>query len=189
MTTLTARVSEWTLEKLIALTGQQAVELFLTLPTAEWEEMDGEYHGYLPDGGSEEVRQRQAQGIFNEETGFGRWLGKTFKPTPSGRGEGYNYCRKPGGVTVRHLRYGTFMGTSLVDGQRVYIVKYAEFVNGSGDRDLTDEIRRVAPGLYLCISTNRAEDGGRTAPGAFILAGPEGPWAGVDDPNLEKRRA
>lgn len=188
MTATAPTTSEWTVEKLQALTNPEAVELFKTLPTAEWEEMDGEYAGYLPNGGDEEVKRRQADGIFNEETPFGCWLGKAFKRTEAAASEGYNYCRKPGGRIVRHLRYGTFMATSYVDGRRVYIVHYANFKNGSGDRDLTDEIRRVAPGLYLCISTTRAEDGGRAPPGAFILGGPEGPWVGVDDPNAEERR-
>jgi hypothetical protein len=188
MATDVRTITDWTVEKLIALTGKEAVELFKTLPTAEFEEMDGEYRGYLPNGGDEEVKKRQAQGIFNEETSFGCWLGKAFTRLNESEGEGYNYCRKPGARIVRHLRYATYMGTSHVDGQRVFIVRYAAFKNGSGDRDLTDEVRRVADGLYLCVSTNAASEGGRTAPGAFVLAGPERAWVGVDDPNAEDRR-
>jgi hypothetical protein len=187
MTTST-RAKDWTVDKLVALDREQALELFRTLPTAAFEEMEGEYRGYLPDGGSEELRKRYAEGIFNEETSFGCWLGKAFKRTNDTAGEGYNYCRKPGGRTVRHLRYATYMGKSHVEGQRVYIVRYAAFRNGSGDRDLTDEIRKVADGLYLCVSTNAAPDSGRTPPGVFILAGPERPWVGVDDEGAEPRR-
>jgi hypothetical protein len=181
----------WTLERLMAMTSAEAVALFRTLPSAGWTEMNGEYRGYLPNGGSAEAVERQKKGIFNENTSFGCWLGKSFSPVTAAdrEGEGYNYCRKPGNVIVRHNRYSTYMGPSHVDGQHVYIIRYAAFVNGSGNRDLTDEVRVAAPGLYLCVSTTRADNGGRNPPGAFILAGPEHAYVGVDDPALEKRRA
>ncbi len=178
---------QWTLEKLKGLNSAEALALFGTLPSVTFDELEGEYAGTIPDGGDPQVRDALAKGIFNEETPFGCWLGKAVVRTGATAGEGYNYCRKPGGRIVRHHRFGTGMETSYIDGQTVFTVRYSAFKNGSGDNDLVDEVRRVGDGLYLCVSTTRAENGGRTAPGVFILSGPTGPWVGVDERGLEAR--
>lgn len=177
--------AQWTLDRLKGLTGAEALDLFRTLPSVSFGELEGEYAGAIPDGGDPAVRDALAKGIFNEQTPFGCWLGKAVTRTADGAGEGYNYCRRPGGRIVRHLRYGTAMEASYVDGQTVFTIRYAAFKNNSGAHDLVDEVRRVDDGLYLCVSTTRTEQGGRSAPGAFILSGPTGPWVGVDDPDLE----
>lgn len=180
-------VSEWTREKLVGLNHADALELFKSLPSVAFDELEGEYAGDIPDGGDEAVKRMLAQGIFNEETPFGCWLGKAVTRTSETAGEGYNYCRKAGRRIIRHLRYATDMDNSYVDGTTVFTIRYAAFKNGSGERDLVDEVRRVGDGLYLCVSTTRNDDGSRSAPGLFILSGPSGPWVGVDDKGLEAR--
>jgi putative hemolysin len=148
--------------------------------------MNGEYSGYCIDGGNPEVRKRTAEGMFNESSTFGYWLGKAFKPVSTNQGEGYNFCRRPGGWVQRYFRYGTSTGNSHVDGKPAFMIYYREFNNSSGKADLTDEVRTLAPGLFLAISTMMLPDGRRSQPGPFFLAGPIGPWVGVDDEEAER---
>jgi hypothetical protein len=174
MTTTTAIETKEDLQK---LTRAQALAFFSTLPAASHEELDGEYEGFLMWPENEEAARRSAEFMS-------RWMGKAYKRTGPNSGEGYNRWRQESGVS-RWMRFATDVAPSNFDGKTVFRMRYGAFRNDPGAKDLVDEIRRVRPGLYLCIATLRADDGGRTPPGPFGLAGPVGPWVGVDDPKAE----
>ncbi len=178
---------KWTIEKVMALSRQEVIELWKTLPAPDFEELDGEYTGHVPDGGDEEVRKQVAEVMFNETSALGFWLGKAYKAASSTKGEGYNHWRKPGDRVVRNLRFGTEAGISLIDGKPALIMRYGAFKNPSGDADLTDEIRRLDDGLYLGVGTTATPEGKRSQPGPFALTGPIGKWIGVDDESAEQK--
>jgi hypothetical protein len=185
--TTTARTTQWTAERALALSREEFIQLFKTLPAPEFEGFAGEFTGYAHLGDTEESRQRVTAVMYDENSERGYWLGKAYKPETQDRGEGYNRWRRPGGRVERNLRFGTHMGASHIDGRPALIMTYGSFSNRAGANDLIDEIRRLDEGLYLGLGTSRAEDGGRTPPGPFVLVGPIGPWVGVDDERAEAK--
>jgi hypothetical protein len=185
--TMTATLSsEWTVERALALGKQEQLQLFATLAPPDFAEMVGEYRGHASRTRDAKGEALQNASLFDEGSPFGFWLGKGFKATSPTQGEGYNHCRKTGGHVVRHLRFGTRMGTSYVDGKPAFLLTYASFKNRSGAEDLTDEVRRLASRLYLCTATVRAADGARSRPTIFLLSGPIAGFVGPDDPERER---
>jgi len=184
----TTSSESWTVARLTALSREEFLTLFKTLTAPAFAELDGEYRGYIPDGGDAAAREQIARTMFNERAPFGYWLGKAFTPTTPAAGEGYNCYRRPDGRVYRFLRFGTGREPSILDGRPSFVIRYARFNNVCGERDLVDEVRRLEDGLYLAISTTRAADGSRTPPGAFFLSGPVGSWLGVDDKTAEPHR-
>ena len=79
------------------------------------------------------------------------------------------------------------MGSSLLDDKPSFLLTYASFKNRSGAEDLTDEVRKLASGLYLCTATTRLPNGSRSRPTIFLLSGPHHAWIGVDDPSREHK--
>jgi hypothetical protein len=180
--------SGWTLRRALSLETQEQLALFATLPPADFLELNGEYLGHAAKPRDAEADARQNAALFDESSPFGFWLGKAFKATSQTQGEGYNHCRKNGRV-VRHLRFGTRMGLSYLDSKPAFLLTYSSFKNRSGAVDLTDEVRRLASGLYLCTATVQMPDGKRSKPTVFLLSGPVGVWSGPDDPNHETHRS
>ena len=185
--TLTATLSsEWTVERALALGKKEQLQLFATLPAPALQELDGEYLGHASTPRDAKAEAIQSASLFDESSPFGYWLGKAFTATSASEGEGYNHCRKTGGRVVRHLRFGTRLGTSHVDGKPAFLLTYASFKNRSGAEDLVDEVRQLASGIYLCTATVRVADGGRSRPTIFMLSGPVRGWVGPDDPSRER---
>src|SRR5262245_13887294 len=102
----TSSSSEWTVQRVLALSKAQQLELFATLPAPELHELNGEYSGHASRASSEKAEAIQNASLFDESSPFGYWLGKAFTLTSATAGEGYNHCRKTGGRVVRHLRFG-----------------------------------------------------------------------------------
>ncbi|MFC8796756.1 hypothetical protein ACFT2C_03405 [Promicromonospora sp. NPDC057138] len=179
-----------------ALTLPQA-ELFAlwrTLPAPDLTELDGEYLGYTPIlNATDEEIHGLAELLYREGSPRGVWLGKAYQAGAGAAGEGYNLFRVSAdgaGVHgyVRRARFATSIDESLIDGRSSLMMRYAAFDNSSARTDLVDEVRRYSHGLYLGTATTLLPDGTRTQPdGCFLLAGPFGPWTGVDDPALEQR--
>lgn len=182
---MTTAVEILTVNGLWKLTRQEVIDLWKQLPAPPFDELDGEYMGHAFNGGDEEARKRIADSMYNEFNGSGSWIGKAYKPTTESTGEGYNHWRQNG--IVRDLRFGTHLGTSLIDGRPSLMMTYGSFNTGAGQRDLTDEIRKLADGLYIGLATTKQDDGSRTEPGFFALTGPIGPWIGVDDEAAEAK--
>ena len=185
---------EWTEEKIMALTKDEVLELWGKAPAVEMAELCGEYKGLIPNAGNPEAQKGTAAVMFSGPQGY--WLGKAFYPLSHTKGNGYNRYRQPDGTINRFMRFGTEMGTSLIDGKPALMMYYGAYLptfaypprlegpmslpKGT-ESSLTDEIRKLADGVYLGVGTTKKADGGRTAPGHFVLMGPVNQWAGVDD--------
>lgn len=180
---------DWTEEKLMELNREEVVALWGECPAVEMAELAGEYDGLIPNAGDEERQKRTAEVMYNETGKNGYWLGKAYFPLSKTKGDGYNRWRRPGDKVERRLRFGTEMGTSLIDGKPSLIMYYGAYrgpqTPAGEESTLVDEIRKLADGLYLGMGTTLKEDGTRTDPGHFALIGPVDRWIGVDDPALE----
>jgi hypothetical protein len=78
------------------------------------------------------------------------WEGKTFSATGDTRGTGDNRISIPGALGRQSLfPFGTLFGPSAIDGRPTLILDYDLAVNPSWIRHVHDEIREVAPGLFL----------------------------------------
>jgi len=155
-------------EELEELGYQKLMELYKSLPSADFEEMDGDYDSCMV-GFPTEISKKL--GIWwLHKTEKGDWLGKSFTPVSKLelRGEGYNRW-KIDGKEVHHMRFLTDMSESLIDGKVTFRLKYASFKNDGGIVDMTDEVRRIKSGFYLCVGMSGPE---KLPPALFYLVGP-----------------
>ncbi|HVY30132.1 MAG TPA: hypothetical protein VHB79_26425 [Polyangiaceae bacterium] len=75
------------------------------------------------------------------------WRGKSFASrTIATRGDGIN---RVFGDTTRWFRFETFIGPSRADGGPAFQLDYDNADNPFFIRAIKDEVRQVAPGLYL----------------------------------------
>jgi hypothetical protein len=75
------------------------------------------------------------------------WQGKSFKSRGSDLGEGINrinLLRK-----MRWFPFGTRFDASFLDGGPTFVLDYARPGNPPLIRNIVDEVREVAPGLYM----------------------------------------
>lgn len=165
----------WTLEKILALNGDEGIALWGTLPAPTLEEMNGHYMGLGANGLDVERQAGFANNMLNEHSRLGYWLGKAFRPTSATAGEGYNRWRFPGGEIVHNQRMITRVQNSIIDGKPVYAIDYPS-VNPK--TTLFDELRRLDDGVYIGTATTATADGGRTPMGMFLLVGPTDRWVG-----------
>jgi len=172
--------NKWTLERLMRLGREEVIELWRTLQPPGFEELNGEYAAYIPNGRDEREKRRVAEAMFNECSPSGYWLGKGFNPTSATEGEGYNCWRRLGGKIVRNLSFSTEIGSSLIDHKPAYIIHQGILNGPAGEKDRIDEIRKLDDGLYVACTTKRKSDGSRTSPEHSIFIGPSGPWIGPD---------
>lgn len=184
-----ADTTQWTEEKVMALTKDEVLKLWGECPAVDMAELNGEYKGLIPNAGDEEAQKVTAKVMYNEENPQGYWLGKAYQPLSATKGDGYNHWRRPGGEVSRHMRFATEMGTSLIDGKPALMMYYGAYqtplIPEGTENTLTDEIRKLADGVYLGVGTAKMPDGTRTPPGHFALVGPMSEWIGVDKGNEE----
>lgn len=76
------------------------------------------------------------------------WKGKTFKNESGERGEGINRIDF-GFMKTQWFRFGTRFDSSFLDGKPSFVLDYSRPGNPPLIRDIVDEVREVAPGLYL----------------------------------------
>lgn len=156
---------------------EELLDLFGTLESASIEELDGEYIGAISLPGALAFHKLMTS------RGKGEWGGKCYQPTPYEEfpGQGYNTYMTPEGVK-RCDRFSTEVGPSLFDGKPSLIMRYSTFDGLYAQFDTIDEVRRYAPGIYLCIGHL-----GTDRPQPFIIRGPFGPAQGPDDVTAEIR--
>jgi len=78
------------------------------------------------------------------------WEGKTFQAESDTRGVGHNRVNIPRALGRQNLfPFETLFGPSAIDGKPTLILDYDLDVNPSYIRHIHDEIREVAPGLFL----------------------------------------
>lgn len=158
-------------EELRCTPEDELVELFRTLESATVDEMDGEYAGSIPLPGALAFHKLMTRHRKGE------WGGKCYVPRPHQGfpGQGYNTYLTPEGVK-RCDRFSTEVGPSPFDGRPSLIMRYATFTGFYARFDTVDEVRRYAPGIYLCIGHT-----GQDRPQPFIIRGPFAPALGPDD--------
>jgi len=84
---------------------------------------------------------------FGESSIF-PWKGKTFNSESAERGEGINRIDFKFAKT-EWFRFGTRFDASFLDGQQSFVLDYSRPGNPPLIRSIVDEVREVAPGLYL----------------------------------------
>lgn len=170
---------DWSMEKILKLNRAQLFDIWKKLPAVSMREMNGHYTGLVPNAGKPSEQAQTTSFMYNEDSVRGYWLGKAYKAHSDTKGEGYNRWRFPEGKVVRNLRFGTEMGTSLIDGKPSLMMYYGAF---NPESDLVDEIRKLDEYVYIGVGTREAADGKRTDPvgGIFMLLGPTDEWVGVD---------
>ncbi len=162
-------VNDLTIEKLKELSYEELMDLYKSLPSADFKEMDGEYDSTMVGFSSERKEKISLWWLYDTEKGY--WLGKAFTPAPNNLeppGEGYNQW-KIEGKEVHHMRFLTDMAESLIDGKITFRLKYASFKYDGGILDMTDEVRKIRKGFYLCAGMANPE---KIPPDFFCLTGP-----------------
>jgi hypothetical protein len=78
------------------------------------------------------------------------WEGKTFQAASDTHGTGVNRVSVPGALGRQNLfPFATRFGASAIDGKPTLILDYDLSVNPGYIRRIHDEVREVAPGLFL----------------------------------------
>ncbi len=168
--------SELTESDLQAMSFKDLMALFGKLPAPSIKEMDGEFAARLL---AQPSALAQLIGNLTVNNPFmpGRWLCKAFKPVSAERGQGYNAFAHLG-RTVQRYPMQTLIAPSRYDRRPAYTLVYASFQSMCGAIHMVDEVRRVAPDLYLGIGTWGFTDKQRQVPLPFVLRGPIAPYAG-----------
>lgn len=181
---LAKAATEWSFDTLVPISRDDLITLFKTLDAPTAQEMDGDFISTLPSYYADEWRASMAR------VGKDYWLGKSYSPQPlrGHTGHGLNRYRAASGEVSRQSRFVWDFGPSILDGRPSLIMRYAAFDNWGAQHDLTDEIRVVAPELYIGLAhtdkpvpgfTPRA-GGDRSGVEFFFLAGPVAPFVGTD---------
>lgn len=93
------------------------------------------------------------------------WRGKTFRSHDATRGEGINRIDL-GFTRPRWFPFRTRFGASFIDGRPAFLLDYSGPGNPPLIRRIVDELREVAPGLYLGPAALNV--GGRPRPVLFF---------------------
>ncbi|MEQ9407878.1 MAG: hypothetical protein RIK87_09120 [Fuerstiella sp.] len=157
------------LANLKSLSRKELKRLFLDLPTPGIEEINGEYQGILLNQGNTAITA-VTRFFVNKE---GVWLGKAFQPMSETSGRGYNLFQTRSGIR-RSLRMQLVLSDD--NDQKRLTIEYSSLNEGLVG-SISDELRRVAPGLFLGIGI--VPLGGRLFPTlsrkvTFALVGPTG---------------
>ena len=132
---------------LASMPHAELVKLFTTLEAPTISEMSGEYDGTA-------LRQpnllRSAIATVKVRNPLYRWMAKGFRQLDEVSGRGYNVHRRAvGGRLVYRDPMTTRITTSHIDGRPAFQLDYRTFDTVNGVVNLVDDVRRVAPGLYL----------------------------------------
>lgn len=149
-------------KELEGLSNEALVGLFSTLEAPTIDEMNGEYAATLL---SQPSLVAALQGTFAVRNPFypGVWLAKCFRPVDAVSGRGYNSFSHLG-RTVQRYPMRTVIARSRFDGKPAYQLVYRAYRSFCGDIHMVDEVRRLAPGLYLGIGTWGFNDAQRRVP-------------------------
>lgn len=156
------------------LSTDELLQLFTTLEAPDIQEMQGEYKASLL---AQPNWLATAAGWVAVATPFQRWLCKGFRPVDGETGRGYNTFLQGNHIVQRYPML-TLMAPSRFDGQPAFQLVYRHFHSLCGDMHMVDEVRRVAPGLYLGIGTYGFTTAQRRIPYPFLLEGPVAPYRG-----------
>lgn len=154
------------------LSTDELLQLFRALEAPDIPEMQGEYRASLLAQPNWLARATGWAAVANP---FRRWLCKAFRPVDGSTGRGYNTFLQGSRVVLRYPML-TLMAPSRFDGRPAFQLIYRQFRSACGDVHMVDEVRRVAPGLYLGIGTWGFTEAQRRIPLPFVLEGPVAPY-------------
>jgi hypothetical protein len=157
------------------LSTGELMALFTTLEAPSIAEMNGEFAACMLRYPSRLAAALDYLGAYNPVTGY--WLCKAFRPASADEGRGYNSFRHRG-RSVQRSPMVTLLAASRYDGRRAYQLVYRAYHSACGNIHMVDEIRRVAPGVYLGIGTWGLTDAQRRFPRPFLLTGPVAAYRG-----------
>lgn len=155
-------------------TTAELLHIFSTLETPAISEMNGEYAACLlaqPNWLAAKIGQVVLDNPFRH------WLCKAFRPVDVEHGRGYNTFAQSGKIVQRYPMQ-TLIAPSRFDGRPAYQLLYRHFHSTCGDINMVDEVRRLAPGLYLGIGTWGFTDAQRHQAYPFLLQGPQAAYRG-----------
>jgi len=166
--------TEMTEKALRALSTPQLLAQFATLEVPDIGEMQGEYAASLLAQPSSLAHVAGQATLYNP---LRRWLCKAFRPVDDKTGRGYNTFVQ-GGRIVQCYPMLTMIAPSRFDGRPAYQLVYRHFHSTCGSIHMVDEVRRLAPDLYLGIGTYGFTDAQRRIAYPFLLKGPQAPYRG-----------
>lgn len=168
-------------EALRRLSTGELLQLFTTLEAPGIPEMQGEYSASLL---AQPFWLASVAGRAVLKNPFQTWLCKAFRPVDDETGRGYNTFQQGRRVVQRYPML-TLMGPSRFDGRPAYQLIYRHFQSLCAAMYMVDEVRRVAPGLYLGMGTYGFTNAQRRTPYPFVLEGPIAPYRS----DIGRRRA
>lgn len=160
--------------ELLQASTDELLRRFALLEAPALEEMSGEYAARLLAQPNWLATVVGGAAVSNP---FRSWLCKAFRPVDASTGRGYNTFLQGKRVIQRYPML-TLMAPSRFDGRMAYQLVYRHFHSLCGAVHMVDEVRRVAPGLYLGIGTYGFTDAQRRTPYPFLLEGPVGAYRG-----------
>ncbi len=158
---------EYTRAQLQQLSTTELLALFQTLAAPALSEMNGEYRATLLQQPSWFA---QMLGRLTVANPLMPWLCKAFRPVSSELGRGYNTFSLLGKV-VQLYPMQTCIAPSRYDGKLAYQLVYRAYHSLCGDIHMVDEVRQLAPNLYLGIGTWGFTAKQRHIPLPFLLEG------------------
>lgn len=164
----------WTREDLLRATPAALRDLFAQLPAPLVDEMQGEYAARLLAQGNWLALAGDRLLLRNP---WRSWLCKAFRPTGADTGRGYNTFLQ-GGRVVQAYPMVTRLAPSRFDGRPAYTLVYRHFHSACASVHMVDELRRVAPGLYLGMGTWGFTAAQRRIAWPFLLEGPVAHYRG-----------
>ena len=145
-----------TLDDLAALDPDELMDLYRTARTPSLEELDGKMVGrMLAVPRAQEPHVKSVLEKFARSRVF-PWQGKTFQHETSNHGHGVNRLL---GERVTWFRFHTFVGPSHAGDFDAVHLDYSHDGNPPVVRNVKDEVREVAPGLYLGLAYLTMKDG------------------------------
>lgn len=163
-----------TSEVLLELSTAELLQLFMTLEAPELTEMEGEYAARLL---AQPGRIAALAGSLTVNSPLQRWLCKAFRPVDATSGRGYNSFRQGSRIVQRYPML-TLIAPSRFDGRPAFQLVYRAFHSFCGTIHMVDEVRRVAPGIYLGIGTYGLTRAQSWTPFPFLLEGPQADYRG-----------
>lgn len=160
---------------LMAMSLKELMALFARSDAPTVQQMNGEFAARLL-AQPGKVAQFIGDVTVNNPLMPGRWICKAFRPVSAERGRGYNAFAHFG-RKVQRYPMETLVAPSRYDGRPAYTLVYASFRSMCGAVNMVDEVRQVAPNLYLGIGTWGFTDAQRRIPLPFVLRGPTSPYA------------
>lgn len=167
--------ANYSMERLLAMSREEVISLWGTLPAVSLEELQGHFTGLVPNAGDPERQAQIAASMYDENSEKGYWCGKAYRKTGVNQGEGYNRRRLPGGKIVRTSRFTTEVGPSLIDGKPSLLMYYGAYREQAPT--FVDEIRKLDDCVYLGVGSV-LDANGKRQPGHFALVGPTDDWVG-----------